>query len=228
MPQRRDWHRIVVALPAYRALDFDGMPGRLEGFGLFMQPNCQSDPRSCGLAVRPPSAPEAYGPDDQEVRANYFVAPFSYVSIVILDPATLAVLDREHKLDYRRYFDPVGGALDLAQNIPKEVLAPKVVNLIERIPGKRDLAHRARGEGGDPRREGSEARNLTPVPARKERKSSPRPGRKSGPRINQPATSRPRRSPRRWRASPPRTGRRQAAKAEAPRAKRAAHPPPPS
>lgn len=132
MPQRRDWHRIVIALPAYRALEFDGMPGRLEGFGLFMQPNCQSDARSCGLAFRPPGAPEAFGPDDREVRANYFVAPFSYVSIVILDPATLAVLDREHKLDYRRYFDPLAGTLDLAQNIPKEVLAPKVVNLIVR------------------------------------------------------------------------------------------------
>jgi hypothetical protein len=132
MPQRRDWHRIVVALPAYRALDFDGMPGRLEGFGLFMQPNCQSDPRSCGSALRPPSAPETYGPDDREVPANFFVAPFAFVAIVVLDPATLAVLDREHKLDYRRYFDPVAGTLDLSRNIPKETLAPKVVGLIER------------------------------------------------------------------------------------------------
>lgn len=54
MPQRRDWHRIVVAVPYYRAHAFNGMPEKLEGFGVFLQPNCDSDPYSCAMKFRPP------------------------------------------------------------------------------------------------------------------------------------------------------------------------------
>ena len=147
LQQRAGWHRIVVVLPTYRVLEFDGMPTRVEGFGLFMQPNCQSNPYSCSMAFRPPSGPDTLGPDGQPVRANFFVAPFSYVAIVILDPATLAVLDRERKLDFQRLFDPQSGTLDLGQNIPKDVLAGQVVQLIERSLGsaiaKTELAGKA-------------------------------------------------------------------------------------
>lgn len=132
-PRRSDWYRIVVALPGYRVLDRDGLPTRVEGFGLFMQPNCQSDPVSCGLAFRP----KGHGalvrtPEGEETQASFFVAPYSCVSIVILDPGTLAVLDREQILDHRKLFDPQAGTLDLGQNIPKDILASEVVHVIER------------------------------------------------------------------------------------------------
>jgi hypothetical protein len=133
LPQRSGWHRIVVVLPAYRVLDLDGMATRLEGFGLVMQPNCQSDPGSCGLAFRPKgSGATVRTPEGEEARASFFVAPYSYVSIVILDPGTLEVLEREHILDHQKLFDPQSGTLDLAQNIPKDVLAGQVVHVIER------------------------------------------------------------------------------------------------
>lgn len=132
-PRRADWHRIVVALPAYRVLDRDGLPTRVEGFGLFMQPNCQSDPVSCGLAFRPKGiAAKVRTPEGEETQANFFVAPYSCVSIVILDPGTLAVLEREQILDHQKLFDPQSGTLDLAHNIPKDVLAGQVVHVIER------------------------------------------------------------------------------------------------
>ena len=66
------------------------------------------------------------------MQANFFVAPYSCVSIVILDPGTLAVLEREQILDHQKLFDPQSGTLDLAQNIPKDVLAGEVVQVIER------------------------------------------------------------------------------------------------
>ena len=132
-PRRADWHRIVVALPAYRVLDRDGLPTRVEGFGLFMQPNCQSDPLSCSLAFRPKGiAAGVRTPEGGETQANFFVAPYSCISIVILDPATLAVLEREKLLDHQKLYDPQSGTLDLAQNIPKDVLAGQVVQVIER------------------------------------------------------------------------------------------------
>ncbi len=133
LPQRSGWHRIVVALPTYRVLDHDGIAARVEGFGLFMQPNCQSDPGSCGLAFRPKgSGATVRTPEGEETRASFFVAPYSYVSVVILDPGTLAVLEREQILDHQKLFDPQAGTLDLGQNIPKAVLAGQVVHVIER------------------------------------------------------------------------------------------------
>jgi hypothetical protein len=37
MPQRQAWDRIVVVTPAYRALDQSGLPGKLQGFGVFFR-----------------------------------------------------------------------------------------------------------------------------------------------------------------------------------------------
>lgn len=133
MPARRDWHRIVVAVPYYRAHAFDRMPESLEGFGVFLQPNCESDPYSCSMRFRG-AGPDAQTPEGETIRVNHFVAPYSYISIAILDPATLAVIDREHVYDHQKLYDPLGG-LDLGQNIDRQVLAGKVVGLIEQSVG---------------------------------------------------------------------------------------------
>jgi len=42
MPERLEWDRIVIATPAYAALDRDRMADKLQGFGLFLQPLCQA------------------------------------------------------------------------------------------------------------------------------------------------------------------------------------------
>jgi hypothetical protein len=42
MPQRLEWDRIVIATPAYRALELNGLASKLQGFGLFSQPLCQA------------------------------------------------------------------------------------------------------------------------------------------------------------------------------------------
>lgn len=62
---------------------------------------------------------------------NHWVAPFSFISIVVLDPATLAVVDREHVYDHQKLFDPTSDSLDLGQNLDKKFLAARAVGLIE-------------------------------------------------------------------------------------------------
>jgi hypothetical protein len=42
LPQRHEWHRIVVATPAYKALAINGMASKLSGVGVFSQPLCQA------------------------------------------------------------------------------------------------------------------------------------------------------------------------------------------
>ena len=42
MSQRLEWDRIVIATPAYQALELSGLASKLQGFGLFSQPLCQA------------------------------------------------------------------------------------------------------------------------------------------------------------------------------------------
>jgi hypothetical protein len=49
MPERKEWDRIVIATPAYRALELNGLASKLQGFGLFSEPLCQG---RCGDDLR--------------------------------------------------------------------------------------------------------------------------------------------------------------------------------
>jgi hypothetical protein len=69
MPQRADWDRIVIVTPTYTSTDLEGLPGKLQGPGVFVQNACQgrmgkrpSDYDSCSTAAQPPSGPEATTP----------------------------------------------------------------------------------------------------------------------------------------------------------------------
>ena len=113
MPQRSEWDRIVVVTPTYAAKDLEGLPGKLQGPGVFVEPMCQgrtgkssSDPDSCTHNTRPPAGPEATAPDDTVSRVNYYAAPYSYVQVWILDPRTLAVIDQQKVFDSQKLFDP--------------------------------------------------------------------------------------------------------------------------
>lgn len=131
MPQRLEWDRIVVATPAYAALDRDRMADKLQGLGLFLQPLCQSDPRSCEYGFHPASGADAVTPDDKTIAANSFLAPFSYVDVWVLDPKTLAVLDKQESFDNQKLADPTAQALDISKSSNREFLAARVDSLIE-------------------------------------------------------------------------------------------------
>jgi len=55
---------------------------------------------------------------------------------VVLDPVTLAVLDRERVFDHQKLFDPNSDSQDLGQNFDKKILAARVVHLIEKSVAK--------------------------------------------------------------------------------------------
>ena len=130
MPERKGWYRIVVAMPAWESLEKSGLPGRLEGFGIFVQPNCQSHPKWCGMSLQGPSGPDAETPEGKAINANFYVAPYSFVTVVVLDPATLAVLDRQAAYNHKKMLDPMGTAVDIGRNIDQRVLAAKAVEQI--------------------------------------------------------------------------------------------------
>jgi hypothetical protein len=138
MPQRLEWDRIVVATPAFRALDRDGMPSKLQGFGVFSQPQCQG---GCGskssadarvLAQEPPDGVDATTSDDKRIKASTFVAPYSYIKVWVLDPKTLAILDTQQGFDSQKLAEErYKPQLDFSQKEAQQYLARRIVSLIE-------------------------------------------------------------------------------------------------
>ena len=128
MPQRLAWDRIVVVTPAYRALDQSGLPGKLQGFGVFSEPRCQAgcDYRRPTIGEQPDGV-DALTSEDKTIKARTFVAPFSYVTVWVLDPRTLALLDKQQSFDSQKLAEPEYKApLDL-----NKYLLGRIANLIE-------------------------------------------------------------------------------------------------
>lgn len=133
MPQRMAWHRIVVVTPAYRALDQSGLPGKLQGFGVFSEPRCQAgcDYRRPTIGEQPDGV-DALTSEDKTIKARTFLAPFSYVTVWVLDPRTLAVLDRQQSFDSQKLAEPEHKApLDPSKGDAQKYLMGRIANLIE-------------------------------------------------------------------------------------------------
>jgi hypothetical protein len=135
MPQRADWDRIVVVTPTYTGRDLEGLPGKLQGPGVFVQNACQgrmgkssTDYDTCSTDAQPPAGPEATTPDDKVIRVNYLVAPFSYMDVWVLNARTLEVLDRQKVFDSKKIYDPNLGP---AQKISNAFLAAQFAGVIE-------------------------------------------------------------------------------------------------
>jgi len=128
---RVGWYRILVALPAQRIQDKEGMAPRTKGMGIFAQPLCQSDLRSCDQGFRPQAGPMAQTPSGDEIAANTFVAPFAFVEIWVLDPKTLAVLGRSANYGHRKLTDETGKLIGIIDGSNKEFLARQIVEVVQ-------------------------------------------------------------------------------------------------
>jgi hypothetical protein len=142
MPERAEWDRIVVATPAYRALDVNGMPSKLQGFGLFSEPLCQAGCPGLGLVPRDlPSEPldgvDALTSENKSIKARTFLAPFSYIEVWVLDPKTLAILDKQERFDNQKLAEPrYKPSLDFSQSDAQKYLVGRVASLIEMSVGE--------------------------------------------------------------------------------------------
>ncbi|HVP89471.1 MAG TPA: hypothetical protein VMU79_15485 [Casimicrobiaceae bacterium] len=138
MPQRLQWDRIVVATPAYKALEANGLGSKLQGFGMFAQSQCQAACGGFGLldhvaaaAAEPPDGVDAVTSDDQAIKARTFLAPFSYIEVWVLDPKTLAVLDEQESFSSQKLAEKVWKPLDFDNGTAQKYLATRIANLIE-------------------------------------------------------------------------------------------------
>ena len=159
--RRLEWDRIVVATPAFRALARDGMASKLQGFGVFNQPQCQAGcpnwrmPGS-DLAAEPLDGIDAVASDNTTFKAKTFIAPYSYIKVWILDPKTLEILDVQQGFDSQKLSEqrhkPSMEAADW-----QNYLASRIVALIELSVGEAVLrsdiiAPKGKGTAGPIRR----------------------------------------------------------------------------
>jgi hypothetical protein len=147
---REEWDRIIVVTPVYRAFDYKGVDGQLAGFGVFYQPYSMSDVfvmqkgvngltgastggfQSEGGGERYFDGEEAVTPEDKQIRAAKYAAPFSMIEIWVLDPKTLAVLDRQQRFDNIKVFDPQSDSIGIVGNVSAAVLLDKFNALVDR------------------------------------------------------------------------------------------------
>jgi hypothetical protein len=154
MPQRLEWDRIVIATPAYRALELNGLASKLQGFGLFSQPLCQG---RCGdnLHSLGQDGVDAVTSEDKTIRARTYIAPFSYIEVWVLDPKSLAILDKQQGFDSQKLGEPRYKPLDLSQSGGQKYVAGRISSLIELSVGgavmHSELNRRGKVEVGEPK-----------------------------------------------------------------------------
>jgi hypothetical protein len=70
--------------------------------------------------------------EDKAIKARTYVAPFSYVTVWVLDPKTLAVLDKQQSFDSQKLAEPEHKApLDPNSGDAQRYLLGRIANLIE-------------------------------------------------------------------------------------------------
>ena len=154
MPQRLEWDRIVIATPAYRALELNGLASKLQGFGLFSQPLCQG---RCGddLHMLGQDGVDAVTSEDKTIRARVYIAPFSYIEVWVLDPKSLAILDKQQGFDSQKLGERGYRLLDLSQSVNQNYVAGRISSLIELSVGEAvmhsELNRKGRVEVGEPK-----------------------------------------------------------------------------
>jgi hypothetical protein len=124
--ERKGWDRMIVVTPAYRAQEKNGMASKLQGMGVFIQSLCQTDVESCDLSVPALGGPQAITPEGEPVVANTFIAPYTYIVVWEIDPATMGIVRKTRVFNDQKISDPHLSP----RNIDQRVVAGQMIRLI--------------------------------------------------------------------------------------------------
>ena len=73
---------------------------------------------------------DAVTSEDKTIRARTYIAPFSYIEVWVLDPKSLAMLDKQQGFDSQKLADPRYKSLDLSQSVGQKYVAGRISSLI--------------------------------------------------------------------------------------------------
>jgi hypothetical protein len=136
MPEHKKWEKIYVVVPKFLLSEYSGMGSKLQGLGVYIQPLSSATLGDTELGVDidvgTQGESDSTDPNGEATRSKRYVAPFSYLSLYVLDPKTMTVIEKNNRHDFQKLFDPNSPALDVANTIPTEFLASRIERLIER------------------------------------------------------------------------------------------------
>lgn len=141
LPQRKDWDRIEVVIPAYTYAEMRGMGTKLSGIGVYVQPlrnqNIEiGNIADTGINLSVSDADGDYrtvNPRTGETaHSSVYVAPYMYFERLTYDAKSLALLKRQRFFDNTKYADPLSASLDVANQMTPVELMGKLIESIER------------------------------------------------------------------------------------------------
>jgi hypothetical protein len=137
MPERKDWHRILIVAPRFLNVGREGMGEKLHGIGVYIQPlGRNAGPGLVEGDLESAVDPETESPTGEKSRSYRFVAPYFYAQLWVLDAKTMKVLETNERYDFQRIYDPQSIAIDVAQQVPVEQLAAMVEKFVERAAAR--------------------------------------------------------------------------------------------
>lgn len=138
MPQRAEWDRIEAIVPSYSWVEKDGMPRRIGGIGIFIQPLGSQWSITDEEGV---DRTGEYKADEYDTvhpqsgvkgKDSAFVAPYIYFDRVTLDARTLVVLSRKPQYANTKYSDPKSTSMDVLDGISPADIVTQLTTLVEK------------------------------------------------------------------------------------------------
>lgn len=143
MPERAQWDRIIVATPKFLLSERAGMGPKLQGLGVYVQPlesaklsGIGEDGGGFEIDVSGQGESGTVAPDGTRTTSKVYVAPYSYIQVYVIDAKTMRVIEKNARHDFTKIYDPTSTALDVGRSIAPEVIADRMVRLIEVSVGK--------------------------------------------------------------------------------------------
>ncbi|HEY4079468.1 MAG TPA: hypothetical protein VGM81_02125 [Burkholderiaceae bacterium] len=139
LPQRSEWDRIELLVPAYAFAEVAGMGPKLSGIGVYIQPLSKQSADFGGMGGNDAITLSDVDGDFRTINPNtgelgnssVFVAPFMYFDRLTYDARTLVLVKRQRYFSNTKYADPMSSALDVADQMPQGQLIAKMVETIE-------------------------------------------------------------------------------------------------
>ena len=130
MPERKDWHRIILVTPRFLNVEREGMGPKLYGIGIYIQPLGRN--RAGWIEdIETGLDPETVSPSGEKSNSYRYVAPYFYAQVWVIDAQTMKVIEVNERYDFQRLYDPQSTAIDVAAQIPPEVLAASLEMFVE-------------------------------------------------------------------------------------------------
>jgi hypothetical protein len=143
LPERQNWDRIEVIVPAYTYLEMQGIGTKLSGIGVYVQPLARQDFDLNGMTDGTAAGAIIMSETEGDFRtvnprtgvmahSSTYVAPYMYFERLTYDAKSMALLKRERHFDNTKYADLDSTALDVGSQMTSAELMGKLVESVER------------------------------------------------------------------------------------------------